>query len=252
MQAIVARQAREKAYWDQFYASDMYANWQEKPFEVWRSALSTRLPPLTFLGPFEGRRILLCGVGPEAVVFARAGGEVYGFDISTTQTEAVNALARRTGLAAHINVQAMPFEQLAYPDDFFDLAYGSAILHHIDLVAGGAELARVLKPGGRAAFLEPLGTNPFLQFARGHLPYREKHRTVDERPLTYQDIELFTRSFAVARREELRLFGMLQRRVLTNRRVIKSLEQVDKVVLAYAPMLRPLCAQVWVGVEKAA
>jgi SAM-dependent methyltransferase len=247
---IVARQAREKAFWDRFYSRDMYANWQEKPFEVWQSALSTRKGPLTFLGPVAGRRLLLCGVGQEAVVFARAGAEVYGFDISCTQIEAVQALARRAGLSHQIHVQAMPFEALTYQDEFFDLAYGAAILHHIDIAAGSVELARVLRPGGRAAFVEPLATNPLLRFARCCLPYREKHRTPDERPLTYQDIEVFSRNFAMGRREEMVLFAMLQRRIVTQRRVIQWLECVDRILLEKIPMVRSLCAQVWLGVQK--
>jgi hypothetical protein len=36
--------------------------------------------PLNFLGPIGGKRILMWGVGAEAVGFALAGADVYGFD----------------------------------------------------------------------------------------------------------------------------------------------------------------------------
>lgn len=244
------RQAREREFWNQRYTPDMYRTWREKPFDQWCSSLSSRKAPLSWLGPIRGKRLLLCGVGQEAIVFARAGAEVYGFDISDIQIEAVRNLARRLGMRDQVHVQAMPFERLHYPDEFFDLAYGAAILHHIDLGASARELRRVLKPGGRAAFIEPLGTNPFLEFARHHLPYREKHRTVDERPLNYQDIQRFTRDFASVRYNEFSLLAMLRRRVVTSPRLIGVLEKTDTVVLGYLPWLGRFCSQIWIGVEK--
>jgi SAM-dependent methyltransferase len=248
--SVELRQAREREFWNQHYATDMYRTWTEKSFGQWCQSLSTRKAPMSFLGAIRGKRLLLCGVGPEAVVFARAGAEVYGFDISEIQIEAVRNLARRVGLRDHIHVQAMSFEQLHYPDAFFDLAYGAAILHHVDLVAGAKELRRVLKPGARAAFIEPLGTNPLLEFARHHLPYREKHRTADERPLNYRDIERFTHDFASSRYSEFSLLAMLRRRVVTSQRLIGVLEETDKVVLGHLPWLGRFCSQIWIGVEK--
>jgi SAM-dependent methyltransferase len=246
-----ARQTREKTFWDQHYSPDMYAGWTEKPYEAWRSAHPSRKGPTDWLGPIQGKRVLLCGVGAEAVIFARAGAEVYGFDISDHQIQAVDGLARRLGVRDRMQLDVGPFERLAYPDGFFDLAFGTAILHHIDLEAGADELARVLKPGGRAAFIEPLGMNPVLQFARRHLPYRMKHRTVDERPLTFQDIESFGRPFALVRHTELSLFAMLRRRVLSNNRVIRWLQRADDAVLRALPGVGRLCSQTWVGVQKA-
>ncbi len=56
----------------------------------------------------------------------------------------------RAGFAAAL-VQALPFE-----DASFDGAVGMNVLHHVDdLDAACRELARVLRPGARAAFSEP-------------------------------------------------------------------------------------------------
>jgi SAM-dependent methyltransferase len=249
MSADVERIAREKQFWDQHHTAEMYAKWIEVPYSSWRT-LACRRGPTAFLGPIEGKRVLLCGVGAEAIVFARAGAEVYGFDVSDKQIEAVNVLARRTGLENKIQVQAMPFEELDYPDEFFDLAYGNAILHHIDLVSGSQELLRVLKPGGKAVFIEPLGTNPLLNFARRYLPYRSKNRTVDERPLNFRDIEVFTRPFTRAKHTEVTLFGMLRRRVVNNRGVVAWLEAIDAAILPAFPVLGRFCAQTWIGIER--
>jgi SAM-dependent methyltransferase len=247
---LEARQSREKSFWDHYYSAERYAGWREPPYEVWRT-VATRRGSMEWLGPIQGKRILLCSVSSEAIVFARAGAEVYGFDISERQIQAVEVLARRLGVQDRIKLDVMPFEHLSYPDDFFDLAFGIAILHHIDLETGGRELARVLKPGGRAAFIEPLGMNPALQFARLYLPYPRKNRTPDERPLTFRDIEVFGRAFAVARHTEMSLFGMLRRGIVTNKRVVEWLDRTDGALLRIFPALRRLCSQTWVGLEKA-
>jgi len=245
------RQRREKEFWDKQAAVDMHADWEEKPYERWKSVRPVRQTALDWLGPIAGKKILMCGVGAEAAIFARAGAEVYGFDISETQILAVEALARRLKLEDRIKVSAMPFEDLKYPDSYFDVVFGHAILHHIDLAQGAAELNRVLKPGGRATFIEPLGMNPLLQFARRHLPYRGKGRTEDEQPLTYRDIESFIKHFADARYQEFSLLSMIRRRVTKTQAIVGFLQRCDRVLLGRFPALRPLCREVWVGVGTA-
>jgi SAM-dependent methyltransferase len=48
---------------------------------------------------------------------------------------------------------------MSFPDDSFDLVFGSGIIHHLDIDRALGEIARVLRPGGRAVFVEPLGLN---------------------------------------------------------------------------------------------
>jgi SAM-dependent methyltransferase len=245
-----ARQVREKAFWEDHYSGIQYSGWREKPFAVWSQSHPARRGALKFLGPVAGRRILCCGVAQEAVVFARAGAEVYGFDISENQVRAVDSLARQHGLQDRITVKPMPFEDLDYPAEFFDLAYGLAILHHVDLKRGAEELRRVLRPAGKAVFIEPLGMNPLLEFARRKLPYRHKHRTVDESPLTYDEIRRFTQAFSASRLQEVNLLSMLAWRVLDQGSLTAFLQRVDAAALEILPGLRRFCSQVWIGVER--
>jgi SAM-dependent methyltransferase len=245
------RQQREKEFWEKEFSPDMYTGKPETTYAAWKAANPLVQTALEWLEPIAGKRILVCGVGGrEATTFARAGAEVYGFDISEKMTQAIEAFAERLNLADRIKVQAMPFEVLQYLDSYFDIAYGSAILHHIDLEQGASELRRVLKPGGRASFIEPLGTNPFLTFARRHLPYRGKHRTPDESPLVYKEIELFIKDFARSEYREFTLLAMLHRRVLTSRSFLRRARAWDRVLLKRFPQLGRLCSQVWIGVEK--
>lgn len=75
---------------------------------------------------------------------------------------------------------------LEFQNGMFVLVMGRGLLHHLDLTAGVVETGRVLKPGRRGLFMEPLAANPRLRMFRLLSP---KARTEDERPLTSEDLE---------------------------------------------------------------
>src|ERR671916_58094 len=121
--------------------------------------------PLEFLGPTVGQRLLLCGVGVEAVGFAKAGADVYGQDPVVRQVQAVKDLARGLGLRDKTHLQPMLSETLAYPGEFFDLILAKAVPEDCKVGALVRELARVMRRGGRAAFMLP-ATHPAESLVR--------------------------------------------------------------------------------------
>lgn len=200
-------------------------------------------PAFERLGELRGRAALDygCGHGMAAVVLARAGAVVSAFDVSSGYVAEAERRAAANGVSVRFTVADA--EHLPYPEASFDAVWGNAILHHLDLDRAGAELKRVLRPGGVAVFCEPWGGNPLLEFARRRLPYPGKHRTVDEQPLRSRDLAPLRRHFPNLHVQGFQLFGMA-RRVVRNRYLLGVADSTDRGLLAVCPPLRNWCRYV--------
>lgn len=109
------------------------------------------------LGPGKKALEVGCGTGVFLEKVAACGADIVGIDLS----EDLLAKARvRLAAKANVRLDHGNAEDLPYPDDTFDAAYGSSILHHLDLPAALKAVHRVLKPGGRVVFAEPNIVNP--------------------------------------------------------------------------------------------
>jgi demethylmenaquinone methyltransferase/2-methoxy-6-polyprenyl-1,4-benzoquinol methylase len=108
-----------------------------------------RLAAETVVRPGDAVLDACCGTGDLAIAAERAGGRVTGLDFSEQM------LVRARGKSDSVewvlgDVTALPFD-----DARFDaVTVGFGIRNVPDLEAGLAELARVLRPGGRVACLE--------------------------------------------------------------------------------------------------
>ncbi len=111
-----------------------------------------------------------CGTGWITLELARRGASVSAFDISAEAVAQTREALKAAGLLDRCTVDVMSGERLNYPDGSFDMAIGFAILHHLALDPALSELRRVLKPGGRAFFGEPLKSNPFIRLFRRLTP----------------------------------------------------------------------------------
>jgi SAM-dependent methyltransferase len=103
---------------------------------------------LDLAGDVAGRRILDagCGSGPLFAALRDRGAIVTGIDISAGMLKLAR---RRLGGDADLQVADLG-SALPFPDDTFDDAAASLVLHYLeDWGPALAELRRVLKPGGR-------------------------------------------------------------------------------------------------------
>jgi SAM-dependent methyltransferase len=133
---------------------------------------------------------------------------------------------------------------LPFADASFDGVWGNAVLHHLDADRAGAELRRVLRPGGLAVFCEPWGGNPFLQLARRRLPYPGKQRTPDEAPLGPADLRALRRHFPRLAWTGHQLLGMLRRIRRLPASLVAGLDALDRRFLSVYPALKNLCRYV--------
>ena len=124
-----------------------------------------------------------CGRGDMALQYLNNGAtKIHGIDISDVYVAHADEQARKHGFSPNrFDFQVMDAHNLSFPDNSFDIVAGWSILHHLDAETAMNEVYRVLKPGGRVLFWEPLADHPMLKVFRWLTP---QARTVDEAPFT--------------------------------------------------------------------
>jgi ubiquinone/menaquinone biosynthesis C-methylase UbiE len=121
-------------------------------------ALRQRTLALARLAPGEAVLDVGCGTGTLALEAARRVGRigrVAGIDPSGVQIARAQAKAARTRLP--VTFQTGVIEQLSFPDQSFDVVLATLMMHHLPKPLkqqGLAEIARVLKPGGRVVIAD--------------------------------------------------------------------------------------------------
>jgi SAM-dependent methyltransferase len=114
-------------------------------------------PPFSGLIPFDELRDrdvleIGCGTGVHARLLAAAGARLTAVDLTPT---AVELTRRRLELAAlPADVREADAEALPFADATFDFVWSWGVIHHSESTERVlAEIARVLRPGGRVALM---------------------------------------------------------------------------------------------------
>ncbi len=188
----------------------------------------------------DGKRILEYGCGPNSYAFwlANHGAQVVGIDISDTAIEQMQERSKHRPHPERVSFQCMNAEELEFADGSFDVICGRAILHHLDLRKSFTEIARTLKPGGYAIFVEPLGHNPVINAYRNRTP---DLRTEDEHPLLTSDLKMAEEYFGKVEAQYFHL-GSLAAAPLVGMKifdpVLDTLDAADRVLFKTLPFLR--------------
>ncbi|WP_413289270.1 class I SAM-dependent methyltransferase [Bdellovibrio sp. HCB337] len=146
-----------------------------------------------WLGDPKGLKILElgAGLGEASLYFAKKGAEVTATDISPGMLKLVDRRAQMIG--CKVNLQVVSANELTnIADNSFDVVYAANLLHHVDIQQCIREAHRVLKPGGRAFFWDPVDYNPVVNIYRA---IATKVRTEDEHPLKISDLKLIRSQF---------------------------------------------------------
>lgn len=160
------------------------------------------------LDDVAGRRVLDygCGTGGTMVQLLARGAQVTGFDIAHSRLREAGQLLANKSDGGRVGLAQYAAEMLPFQDGAFDAVLGRQILHHLDLAIATPEIARVLRPGGRAVFLKPLTRNPILEGYRRLTPHL---RSPTERALSMDDIAAMGRHFRSYRHQEFILLSIL-------------------------------------------
>lgn len=133
-----------------------------------------------------------CGAGENSVYFAQKGARCVATDYSPGMVDVALQLAEKNGVK--IEGRTVNAMEIDFPDHTFDLVYASNLLHHIpDPKLVLKEMHRVLKPGGKACFWDPLKHNPVINVYRR---MATEVRTEDETPLDINIVDYIESVFS--------------------------------------------------------
>ena len=209
MKTVKTRRDREQAFWDENVPAlaNVIREYEQGP-DPNTAAMLDALEPLAGAEALD----LACGAGLVASWLADRGAAVTAIDVSSESTARTRELCDALGL--EVTVVTGEVGSAALGDSPFDRIAGRYALHHLDCAAVAPLLAQNLAPGGKAAFVETMATNPLLRIARRHLAGRgpvERYGTEDEHPLTRDDLAAVRDAFGsvelrVAQMTFLRIF----------------------------------------------
>jgi SAM-dependent methyltransferase len=120
-----------------------------EPGYVWRSGQERRLGMICQWGDLRGRILDNgCGLGTYLAAFAPYSDQRFGLEVE--HERAVKALPTATGIVSGVG------ESLPFASNSFDFVFSNEVIEHVaDDTAYMAEMARVVKPGGRILLFCP-------------------------------------------------------------------------------------------------
>jgi len=149
--------------------SAVAASWGEHADETEARAAAVSARMLELAAPRPGDRVLelACGAGGLGLAAAgrvAPGGEVVLSDVVCEMTAIAARRAAAAGVA-NVATRELDLEEIDEPDGAFDVVLcREGLMFATDPARAGAEIARVLRPGGRAALAVwgPRADNPWL------------------------------------------------------------------------------------------
>jgi 2-polyprenyl-3-methyl-5-hydroxy-6-metoxy-1,4-benzoquinol methylase len=203
------------------------------------------------LRPLAGKRILEVGVGSGslAIWLALQGADVTGIDVSGGILEVAAKRASLSGVASHTHFAHCPIEEFDHPAASFDAVIGNNVVHHFERDLAMANLARLLRPEGRAVFCEPVlflpGVARRARYSRLVSRRFPPHtHTPDERSLNQSDLRVMERHFGTVAWQPFQLLCRLQNFVELSDPSWNRLEAIDRFTLNHVARARWLARMI--------
>ena len=187
------------------------------------------------LGDVAGQEVLEYGSGwgENTIVLAHRRAHVHALDISPELIAINRQRMEVNGITSGVRFSVASAYEVPTPDASVDVVFGMMILHHLDLAKAAREVYRVLRPGGRAIFSEPMRSSPTLRRLRKMIPCRlPTHVSPYERPLTLAEITEFSKRFVLGRTRSFDLpWSRAAERLPFLRTALMPLRRWDRVML---------------------
>jgi SAM-dependent methyltransferase len=177
---LAKRIADEKAFHNERFSSHFSAPPASRYYlalEIWYRDYLSRINDMA------AQSVLEIGSGTESLALQldSADFEFSSIDIS----EEAIAFARTKARLPQAKFSVQDAHRTNFTSESFDLLIGRGVLHHLDIDLACSEMKRVIKPGGRIVFGEPLDCNVLINLYRKCTP---KIRSADEEPLSMRVI----------------------------------------------------------------
>ncbi len=198
------------------------------------------------MGDLTGKRVLELGTGTggTATLLAKKGASVVGIDLLPFRLDEAKDRVKHHDVSDSVNFSLMDATQLAFQDNSFDFVISKSVLVFTEHTQTAKECYRVLKPGGKAIFIENMRHHPVVWLYRKlFLKYsRELHY------FSLSDIDVISETFEFTEHREfhfLSLGALFWQKVVPipflYRWTLTFLKRVDRILLRAFPFLKQLC-----------
>lgn len=198
------------------------------------------------MGAMKGKKVLELGTGTggTATMLAKQGASVVGIDLLPFRLGEAKERANQHDVADAVDFSLMDATQLAFPDNTFDFIISKSVLVFTEHAQAAKECHRVLKPGGKAIFIENMRNHPMVWIYRKlFLKYsRELHY------FSIADIKAIGKEFDEMEHREFHLLSLgalfWQKVIpipLFYRGTLQLLRLIDRTLLRLFPLLKRFC-----------
>ena len=229
-----------RAFYDKFWQPDNRAAQLEHDY--WTFQAEAREWAYSVLGDLNGRQILEIGpgLGQDTVALAERGADLTVIDISRPGLEVARQAVERADLLGRCRFEQRDAQATGFPDGHFDGIFARGVTMHVDLLPFLQEMSRVLRPGGRAVFIDPLKYHPIVNL------YRLSVSSCKDSAPVYRNIREMKQGARYFSAFDHRVFYLNSVLALVFRgrpaiyeRLTKPLQRIDRLTLAALPFLRP-------------
>lgn len=235
--------------------------WTEEEGEAWESwpffrqepsALSFALDRLAGDSTLTDKHVLdlACGVGYSTQELAGRGAWVFPLDLSAQGLRKTLQRLERAKLAGKVAAVRSSVEQIPFANESIEAVFAQNFLMHVNPELVGREVWRVLKPGGRAIFVEPLSHHPLIKFYRTLF---SSYKGIKPKWTRREDLALLARPFSYTKTSGFYLLtalasvGFIQKRHWLLKPTFTVLHGLDRLLLKVFPGLEKYT---WVSVTE--